>query len=266
MIWDFDPVVISYGGFSVHWYGVIFSTAIAVGFYLTKFMFSYENKLQPKLDNLLFYVVFGVVLGARLAHCLFYDPQYYLSNPLKILAVWEGGLASHGGGIGAVSGIYFYSRKYNANFIWLLDRIVIPTALFGVFVRFANFLNSEIVGVASNIPLAVVFAKIDNIPRHPAQLYEAFGYLVIFIGLLTVYFTTKVKEYSGALLGLFLTTVFFVRFLVETIKVSQAQYSLEVNLNTGQLLSIPFLILGVGITVTSFFYHKVGAYNKLPQP
>ncbi|MFL0800365.1 MAG: prolipoprotein diacylglyceryl transferase [Agarilytica sp.] len=266
MIWNFDPIIISYGGFSISWYGVIFAAAITIGFYLSKYIFLYEDKPLRQLDDLLFYVVFGVIVGARLGHCLFYDPQYYFSNPLKILMIWEGGLASHGGGAGAILGVYIYSKKYSAPFIWLLDRIVIPTALFGVFVRFANFLNSEIVGSKSNTALAVVFGKIDNVPRHPAQLYEAFGYLVIFIILCTVYFKTKAKKCLGALLGLFLTTIFLVRFMVEYVKMPQASYALGINLNTGQLLSIPFLILGVGLIIISMFYQRKYAYNNLLQP
>lgn len=266
MKWNFDPVLISFGEFSIHWYGVIFAAAITIGFHFAKFMFSHENRPQIQLDNLLFYVVSGVIVGARLGHCFFYEPLFYLSNPLKIVAIWEGGLASHGGGLGAILGIYIFSKKFNTSFIWLLDRIVIPTALFGVFVRFANFLNSEIIGAKSNAPWAVVFEKIDSIPRHPAQLYEAFGYFIIFVLLLTIYLKTQLREYSGALLGIFLTTLFAVRFLVEYIKVPQASYALGINLNTGQLLSIPFLIVGVVMIIISLLYQRQGAYNKFLQP
>jgi phosphatidylglycerol:prolipoprotein diacylglycerol transferase len=251
MIWHFDPVALSFAGLTIHWYGILFASAIASGFYLAKYMFSYENKNQKKLDDLLFYVVIGVVVGARLAHCLFYEPQYYLANPLEIFAVWKGGLASHGGGLGAILGIYIYARRYQESFIWLVDRIIIPTALFGFFVRFANFLNSEIIGKPTNSAFAVVFERVDALPRHPAQLYESFGYLLIFCLLLILYFKTKLRESPGALLGVFLSTTFLVRFLVEFVKMPQASYDLGIALNTGQLLSLPFLLAGIGIVAFS---------------
>lgn len=262
MTWNFDPIAISFAGLTIHWYGVLFASAIAIGYQLSKYMFAYEGKSPEKLDDLLFYVVIGVVVGARLAHCFFYEPQYYLSNPLEIFAVWKGGLASHGGGLGAILGIYLYARRHKAAFIWLVDRIVVPTALFGFFVRFANFLNSEIIGKPSDSSFAVVFERIDLIPRHPAQLYEAVGYLSIFIVLLALFFKSKVKDYPGVLLGVFLSTVFLVRFLVEYVKMPQASYSLGIDLNTGQLLSIPFLALGIGIVAFSIArHHRAGSQH-----
>ncbi len=261
MKWNFDPVLFSYGWVSIHWYGVIFAVAIIVGFYLVKSILILEAKPQRKLDNLLFYVVLGVITGARLGHCLFYDPQHYLANPVKILAIWEGGLASHGGGIGAIVGVFLYSRKYSESFIWLLDRITIPTALFGVFVRVANFLNSEIIGDKSNVPWAVVFERVDSMPRHPAQLYESFGYLMVFILLLFAYSKAGLKAYSGAMTGLFLLAIFSVRFLVEYVKQPQASYVLGIDLNTGQLLSIPFLVVGFLMVVFCFFCPRVRGYR-----
>lgn len=245
MKWNFDPLLVSYEGLSLHWYGLIFAIAVSAGYHITKLMFAHESRPQEKLDNLFFYVLAGVIIGARIGHCFFYDPLFYFSNPIKIFAIWEGGLASHGGGLGAILGIFIYSQKYKTSFIWLLDRIVVPTALFGVFVRFANFLNSEIIGAKSDLPWAVVFERVDAIPRHPAQLYESLGYFVVFILLLVAYSKSQLKERSGAMLGLFLTMIFAVRFLVEYIKEPQASYTLGFGFNTGQLLSIPFLIVGV---------------------
>jgi len=252
MHWNFDPVLFSLGSITIYWYGALFALAIISGYHLVKYMFARENRSQNNIDTLLTYVVLGVIVGARLGHCFFYDPQYYLSNPLKILAIWEGGLASHGGGLGAMLGIFLYSKKYRTPFIWLLDRISIPTALFGFFVRGANFLNSEIIGAKTSVPWAVVFERVDNLPRHPAQLYESIGYLIVFCLLFGLYSKTKLKERAGAIVGVFLTLAFTVRFLVEFIKEPQAAYSLGLGLNTGQLLSIPFLLLGLialGLTV-----------------
>jgi prolipoprotein diacylglyceryl transferase len=186
----------------------------------------------------------GIVIGARLGHCLFYDPDYYLANPMKIFAVWEGGLASHGGGLGVLIALYLGCKKYKVDFMWLIDRLVIPTALFGFFVRMGNFMNSEILGKPTDIPWAVVFERVDNLPRHPAQLYESFSYLVIFLLLAFFYKKSYKTLKKGFLFGLFLVLTFTVRFLVEYVKVRQADYSLDIGLTTGQLLSIPFLVVG----------------------
>ncbi|WP_370980754.1 prolipoprotein diacylglyceryl transferase [Agaribacterium sp. ZY112] len=249
MQWNFDPVLFSIGSLSIHWYGALFAAAVLSGAHLMKRVFIKEKQDTSQLDNLLTYVVAGVVIGARLVHCLFYEPDYYLSNPLEILALWKGGLASHGGGLGAILGVFFFAKKNKMSFMSLLDRITLPTALFGVFVRSANFLNSEIVGAESELPWAIVFERVDNLARHPAQLYEALAYLCIFILLLSLYHKSKIKEYSGAMLGLFLSLCFSARFLIEFIKEPQASYSLGIGLNTGQLLSLPFLIFGIFLFV-----------------
>lgn len=245
LIWDIDPVLLSIGPLTIHWYGALFAAAILSGLQVMKWIFQTENKPLAALDNLLMYVVFGIIIGARLGHCFFYDPQYYFANPLKILAIWEGGLASHGGGLGVILAIGLYVRKYHESYLWLLDRLAICTALFGVFVRSANFVNSEILGVGTDVPWAIIFARIDNIPRHPAQLYEAIAYLFIFIVLFFVYKKSKEKTANGSLLGLFLILTFTARFLIESVKVKQAAYDSAIALNTGQMLSIPFFIAGV---------------------
>ncbi len=250
-IWDIDPVLLSIGPLTIHWYGALFATAILSGLQVMKWIFQTENKPLEALDTLLMYVVFGIIIGARLGHCFFYDPQYYFANPLKILAIWEGGLASHGGGLGVILAIGIYVRKHNESYLWLLDRLAICTALFGVFVRSANFVNSEIIGVASDAPWAIIFARIDSIPRHPAQLYEAIAYLLIFITLFFVYKKSKEKTANGSILGLFLILVFTARFLIETVKVKQAAYDSIMTLNTGQMLSIPFFIAGIILLVWS---------------
>ena len=250
-IWDIDPVLFSIGPLTIHWYGALFAVAILSGLQVMKFVYQTENKPLEALDNLLMYAVLGIVIGARLGHCFFYDPQYYFANPLKIIAIWEGGLASHGGGLGLILAVGLYARKYKENYLWLLDRLAICTALFGVFVRSANFVNSEILGVASDAPWAIIFARIDNMPRHPAQLYEAIAYLLIFIVLFFVYKKSKAKTPQGSLLGLFLILTFTARFLIESVKVKQAAYDSILTLNTGQMLSIPFFIAGVALLVWS---------------
>lgn len=243
-VWNADPVLIALGPLTIHWYGALFASAIFAGLYYMKWVYNQEGKDVEQLDTLLMYVVVGIILGARLGHCLFYEPSYYLSNPLKILAIWEGGLASHGGGLGAIIGTWLYCKKHQVSVMWLLDRLGIATAVFGIFVRAANFVNSEILGHPTESAMGIVFSRVDNIARHPAQLYEAISYLVIAVVLTGVYRATNAKEKTGLLFGLFLLMTFTARFTIEFFKEKQAAYSLDIALNTGQLLSIPFLLIG----------------------
>lgn len=252
LVWNMDPVLVSFMGLSVHWYGVLFATAIAAGFQVMKRIYVREGLDLESLDNLLIYCVIGIVVGARLAHVLFYDPAFYFAHPMKILAIWEGGLASHGGGLGAILALYYYQRKMKMPFLFLLDRLAIATAIFGFFVRMANFANSEILGVPSNKPWAIVFERIDSLPRHPAQLYEAIAYLVIFIVLWLIYRATQMKQKQGAIFGLFLLLVFSARFGIEFVKVKQAAYAQDWTMSAGQMLSIPFLVVGVILLVLPY--------------
>ncbi|MPY22904.1 prolipoprotein diacylglyceryl transferase [Shewanella psychropiezotolerans] len=258
-VWNVDPVLISFMGLKVHWYGALFATAIACGFQVMKRIYIKEKLPVESLDNLLMYCVIGIIVGARLAHVIFYDPSYYFSNPLKIFAIWEGGLASHGGGLGAILALYYYRRKVDMPFLFLLDRLAIATAIFGFFVRMANFMNSEILGLPTNVPWAIIFERVDMLPRHPAQLYEAFAYLAIFIGLWAIYKFTEMKQKEGAIFGLFLVLVFSARFAIEFVKVKQAAYADEMTLSAGQWLSVPFLIVGVVLLVMPYLNKKVKA-------
>ncbi|WP_434086652.1 prolipoprotein diacylglyceryl transferase [Shewanella aegiceratis] len=251
-----DPVLVSFMGLTIHWYGVLFATAIFAGFQVMKRIYVREGLDVESLDNLLIYCVIGIVVGARLAHVLFYDPSYYFAHPAKILAIWEGGLASHGGGLGAILALYYYHRKMKLPFLFLLDRLAIATAIFGFFVRMANFVNSEILGVPSDKPWAIVFERVDMLPRHPAQLYEALAYLSIFIALWAIYKTTEMKQKQGALFGLFLVWVFSARFAIEFVKVKQAAYAQDWTMSAGQMLSIPFLLVGVFLLVKPYLASK----------
>jgi len=250
-VWSLNPVAFSFGSMHIYWYGILFALAILSGLQFMKWVFKLESKDEAMLDSMFIYIVVGIVVGARLGHCLFYDPAFYLANPLKIFAVWEGGLASHGGGAGVLIALYLYVKKYKLEYLWLLDRVAIPTALFGFFVRMGNFMNSEIVGHVSNAPWAIVFTKIDELPRHPTQLYEAFSYLLIFLVLTLIYKMKRETLSQGFLFGLFLVLVFSARFLVEFVKEKQASYSSDLVLSTGQMLSIPFLLLGFVLIILS---------------
>lgn len=254
-VWSANPVLFEFGSLRVFWYGLLFATAILSGIQLMKWVFEREGKSAELVDTGSIYTVIGIVVGARLAHCFFYDPAFYLANPMKILAVWEGGLASHGGGLGAIIALYFFVKKYKLDFLWLLDRMALPTALFAFFVRMGNLMNSEILGMKTDVSWAIIFSRVDNIPRHPAQLYEALAYLLTFFILFFIYKSKKSLQ-RGFLFGVFLTLIFGARFLVEFVKERQASYASEFVLNTGQALSIPFLLIGIALIIYSMKSEK----------
>ena len=245
--WNIDPVIFHIGPLSIRWYGVLFATSFLIGFKIIQWIYRREGRSEDELDSLFIYMFFGVLIGARLGHCLFYDPVYYLSHPVEILKIWEGGLASHGGAIGILTALYIYTRKSGRpSYLWLLDRIVLPVALAGSFIRIGNFFNSEILGLPTTRSWAVVFDRVDAIPRHPVQLYEALAYAIIFVVLVLMYRRSGNAEKKGLLLGVFLILVFVARFLLEFLKTRQeAAYEANLILNVGQWLSIPFVLLGI---------------------
>jgi len=253
IVWSGDPILISFGSLSIHWYGVLFALAFFVGMKIMEWIFTHEEQKIEDVEHLFLYVILGAVIGARLGHCLFYDPSYYLANPLKIFAVWQGGLASHGGAMGVVMSLYIFSLRYNYRYIWLLDRIVIPALLAGAFIRIGNFFNSEIIGTASTLPWAIIFSNFDATPRHPTQLYESLSYFILFFIIVYLYKNSKSALKDGYLFGFYLISVFGVRFLIEFVKLKQEAYSNELLLSTGQFLSIPFIVLGL---YTLFFYKR----------
>ena len=252
-VWSLNPVAFSLGPITVFWYGILFALAILAGLHYMKWVYTLEGKDVEELDSMFLYIVIGIVVGARLGHVLFYDPSYYFANPMKILAVWEGGLASHGGGLGVILALYLFASKYKLNYLWLLDRVAIPTAMFGFFVRMGNLMNSEIVGNPTDVSWAIIFSRVDMLPRHPAQLYESFSYLVIFIVLTLLYRFKRDHFNNGFLFGLFLVLIFTVRILVEFVKVKQADYDTSfLMMSTGQALSVPFILIGLVLMVWSF--------------
>lgn len=244
--WNVSPDIFSIGPITIRWYGLLFAMSFIVGYQIMVIIFKRENKSEHDLNDLVWYMILGTVLGARLGHCLFYNPDYYLSHPLEILQIWKGGLASHGAGIGIITALILYTRKKKEiSFLWIMDRVVITVALSGFFIRLGNLFNSEIIGKPTNGNWGFIFVSVDNIPRHPAQLYEAIAYLLIFIFLLSFYFRVKGKFKNGLLFGLFLVSIFGFRFFVEFLKENQSIFEQNLFLNMGQLLSIPFVILGI---------------------
>ena len=254
--WSVSPILFSFGVIKMYWYGLFFATAILVGIEIMKWVYKRENKAVALVDSGFIYAVIGIVVGARLGHCFFYDPAFYLANPWKIFAVWEGGLASHGGVMGVLLATWLFAKKYDESFTWLLSRLAIPAALSGAAIRVGNFMNSEIVGQPTDVPWAIVFERLDNIPRHPSQLYEAISYFLIFIFLLLVYRSVKPAFATKILPALWFITIFTVRFFLEYVKTKQAAYNVDQALTTGQWLSVPFIILGVVWLVWAFISQK----------
>ncbi|MCZ7610062.1 MAG: prolipoprotein diacylglyceryl transferase [Ignavibacterium sp.] len=246
IFWNVSPEIIKLGPISLRWYGLLFASTFVLGFIILSKIFKNEKKPQSDLEQLSIYVILGTVIGARLGHCLFYDPVYYLSHPIEIIKVWEGGLASHGAAIGIITSIYLLTKKQkDKSMLWILDRLVIVVALGGALIRLGNLFNSEIIGKATNVPWAFIFIRIDDIPRHPAQLYESIFYFISFFILYFVYSKTDKKIKQGYLFGLFLVLIFGFRFFVEFIKENQSPFEQGLILNMGQLLSIPFVAVGL---------------------
>lgn len=251
--WTFDPVLFQVGPITIHWYGLLFAGAFFAGQAMLARMLESEH-VQVDADALLVYSLVGTIVGARLAHCIFYDPSYYLAQPLAVLRIWEGGLASHGGVVGMIAGLLWRWRKSETQVpsLWLLDRVTVPAAFGAMLVRTANFLNSEIVGVPTGSEVwGVVFEAVDQVPRHPAQLYEAAGYGLIFAALATANRLVRERLPAGALLGWFMASVFSLRFAVEFIKAPQAVYEVAPALSVGQLLSVPFAMFGFILLILS---------------
>ena len=253
--WNVDPEIFRVGSFAIRWYGLLFALGFFLGYLILQRIFKKEDIPLKILDELTTYMVIGTVIGARLGHCFFYEPSYYLAHPLQIMKVWEGGLASHGAGIAIVLTIWFFSSKKKLPFLWVMDRVVITVALAGFLIRMGNLMNSEIYGNITSLPWGFLFERSFSAedalaPRHPTQLYEGLAYLLIFFFLRWYYYRKDAKPAQGFIFGTFLLTVFGARFLIEFVKKVQVDaientLKLTTGLNIGQLLSIPFVIAGI---------------------
>ncbi len=255
---EWDPITfIDLGFFKLHFYSMMWIVAFIFGFYIMKRIYKNEGQSHEDLDSLFIYCVLGIMLGARLGHVIFYQPELITEDffsiflPFKFKGGFEftgfRGLASHGAAIAMIISMYLYNKKVlHKTVLWILDRIVIPVALGAVFVRIGNFLNSEIIGKYTNSDFGVIFKQLgETLPRHPAQLYEAFCYVFVFLSLFYFYWKTKKSEQQGFLFGLFLVLLWTVRFFVEYVKEAQNPERADWILNTGQLLSIPFVLIGL---------------------
>ena len=265
--WNVDPTIIK--GFSLGYYNLLFVGGIFLSAYIIKKIFNKENIPESNYYTLFWYCFFGIVIGARLGHCLFYEPEYYLHHPLemilpisfengKIAFTGFRGLASHGGTIGLMIALFLFNRKTKMNLVKTLDYIAIVAPLGSGFIRLGNLMNSEIIGKETDVPWAFIFERVDFVPRHPAQLYEAIAYLCFFALMIYLYKKKRKTLKPGFLFGLVLTLIFTFRFFIEFLKERQADFESNLFLDMGQLLSIPFVLLGLYF----IFIYKPGNVKK----
>ncbi len=259
--WNPDPEIVNLFGFSLRYYGVFFAGGLMLCLYLLDGIFKREDIPSAHLDLLSTYGMIGILLGARLGHCLFYEPSYYLSHPLEMILpisitseegiqfVGYQGLASHGGALGILIALYFYARKTKHALLEVMDLIAVVAPLACGFIRLGNFMNAEIIGLPTMQPWGVIFERVDQVPRHPAQLYEAMAYFIIFMIMIRLYRTGRKRFNSGFFFGFVLILCFSARFIIEFVKENQVGFEEGMILNMGQLLSLPYLVVGLGLVV-----------------
>ena len=266
--WNVDPVLFHIGGFALRWYSLCFLVAFLLGYYIIERMFKHEHVKEDYLSSLFLYIFLAILIGARLGHCLFYEPDYFLTSEHWVEIFWpfsDGhftgfqGLASHGAAIGILVSLWLYWRKYGLNPWWTLDRLVIVVALGGAFVRLGNLFNSEIYGVETTLPWGFVFEREgETVAKHPTQLYESLSYFIIFGVSYWYYLHKNGKFKTGTIFGWWLVALFGVRLLIEFVKNDQVEFEAGMALNMGQLLSLPFIIGGLTIA-------WLASKEKLPQ-
>jgi len=262
LTWNLNPVAFTlhFGNAAVpvYWYGLLFASTFALGTPFFIAVFKRENKPVDQVHDLLFHFMAGTVVGARLFHVLFYNPDFYFAHPAKIFAIWEGGLASHGTVVGVLISLWLYARRFpDQPFLWVCDRISVWAPAGGFLIRLGNFCNSEILGKPSDLPWAVVFTRIDPVPRHPVQLYEALCYLLIFALQLRFYLRHTSNCPPGLLFGRFLTLVFGMRFVMEFFKADQSTLDSAWALSMGQWLSVPAILVGLWLMFRTAPSNKV---------
>ena len=268
--WNVNPVFFSLGPLTVRWYGFLWAIGIFLALIIVQKLYKNEKLPEAWIDKQFFYVVIGTIVGARLGHCFFYEwhllPQPveflgisfkygnpYLSHPWKLLFIWQGGLASHGGAIGIMAAMYLYHRNVtHRGFVWGLDRLVIGAAATAFCIRLGNLMNSEIYGSATTLPWGFIFVRDGQTePMHPTQIYEMLYCLVTFLVTWWLYWKKAAYKQTGLILGAFLLIVFGTRFLLEFIKLNQEAFESGMILNMGQILSIPFIVWGIWLIYDS---------------
>jgi prolipoprotein diacylglyceryl transferase len=279
--WNIDPVLFQLGALQVRWYGLLWALGFVIGYFVMRRIYRKEKMSDDDMDRLFVYMLIFTIIGARLGHCLFYEPKEYLAHPLDILKVWEGGLASHGGAIGILIGLWIYTRKVKKPYIWVLDRVVIAVCIVGALIRLGNVMNHEIYGTPTSLPWGFVFLRgteqfcgtFDNysactswanccppeqwLPCHPTGLYEAFFCLVALGILLWMYYKRDLAhKQPGLMFGTFLIIIFGSRICIEFLKNVQVDFERNMTFDMGQWLSLPFVIVGIVLIVWSFSKRK----------
>ena len=266
--WMADPAIFTIGAREIRWYGLAFAIGFAIGYWIVEQMWKKEQLPPAWIDSLLIYTMLGTVIGARLGHCLFYAPDYYLANPVEILKIWEGGLGSRGGTLGIIiAGCYCSKRVSHKSMLWTFDKLVVPTGLVAAMIRLGNLMNHEIYGHPTELPWGFRFIEnlhqwkagaepVFSLPSHPTQLYEATCYLITFVVCLWLYFRKEAWKQEGLIFGIFMILVFGSRFFVEFVKNDQEAFEAGMLLNMGQLLSIPFVLLGCFCIWRAIRIHK----------
>jgi len=266
--WNLDPEIINVFGISIRYYGLFFVSGLILSIYILGWIYKRENIPSEHLEKLSIFSMIGIIVGARLGHCLFYEPSYYLSHPLEMILpitfppsggvkfIGYQGLASHGGALGELIALYFYSRKTKHSMIDTIDLTAVVAGLVGVFIRLGNFMNSEIIGMPTTKPWGVIFERVDNLPRHPTQLYEAISYFIIFTIMMILYIKMRDKLKNGFFFGLLLVLIFTARFIIEFVKEDQVGFEDGMTFNMGQLLSLPFILVGIGFMIFGLWKTK----------
>lgn len=262
--WTADPAIFTIGSKEIRWYSLMFIIGFGIGYKIVERMWRRES-INPKwIDPLLYYTLIGTVVGARFGHCLFYDPGYYLSHPIEILKVWEGGLASHGGVLGIIVAIYFYSKHVSRqSMLWTFDKLVVPTGLVAALIRIGNLINHEVYGLPTDRPWGFRFIEnlhawrqgaepIFSAPSHPTQIYEAVCYLLTFVLCMWLYFKKEAWKKEGLIFGIFMICIFTARFFIEFLKNNQEDFEAAMPINMGQCLSIPFIVMGIYFVVRAW--------------
>ncbi len=264
IVWNADPVLID-SFVTIRWYGLMFAIGFWIGFNIVAKMYKHEGAPERWMGLLLIWVALGTIIGARLGHVFFYAWDYYSEHPWKILATWEGGLASHGGAIGVIVAVILYSIfTTKRSPLWTFDKLVVAIALVGALIRFGNLMNSEIFGYPTTLPWGFMFVRsaewhmyYEGLACHPTQLYEALCYLALFGLLMWMYWKKNAQCRPGLIFGTFLVGIFLPRFFIEFIKNDQADFEAGMLLNMGQLLSIPFVLVGIFFIIRAFMRPRI---------
>jgi phosphatidylglycerol:prolipoprotein diacylglycerol transferase len=277
IVWNPDLFMFHIGSRGVRWYSVCWLIGLAAAYFIVKWLYKDQKIEDKKFDPLLIYCFFGILIGARLGHCLFYQPDYFLTSfthviemilPIHKLAdgSWKfigyEGLASHGGTLGLMIALWLYCRRTKVGIWTVLDNIAIATPITACFIRLGNLMNSEIIGKVTDVPWAFIFQQVDQYPRHPGQLYEAIAYAVFFFIGLYIYRAKKKKAGTGFYFGLCITLIFAFRFFIEYTKDIQESFEAGMLINMGQILSIPFIILGIACMVGGNWMKKLESKIK----